>query len=246
MTNDDVITAQRVLWVTGAGSGVGRATAIAAASAGWWVVASGRRVEQLDSTVHEIRSGGGIARSLPLDVRDGEAVRSARQDIVDGWGRIDSVLLSAGLNAPRRRWADQSMDEFRDILDTNLTATATVIDAVLPDLRERHGSVVVVSSQSAWQFNAGAGVAYGASKAGLSALCRTLNNQERHAGVRACCLYPGDVATEFLQHRPAAPDETARSVMLSAQDVARAVCFVIDSPAHVRFDELVITPVSQA
>ncbi|GHF26457.1 hypothetical protein GCM10011600_29260 [Pseudolysinimonas yzui] len=138
------------------------------------------------------------------------------------------------------------MDEFREIVDTNLTSTATVIDAALSDLRSSRGSVVVVSSQSAWQFNAGAGVAYSASKAGLAALCRTLNNQERSAGVRACCLYPGDIATEFLRHRPAVPDEASQKLMLMPEDVARVVCFVINSPPHVRIDELVLTPVSQA
>lgn len=137
------------------------------------------------------------------------------------------------------------MAEFDAILQTNLTGPAAVIDAALPQLREHGGVAVIVSSYSAWAFNPIAGVAYSASKKGLAELARTLNAQEAASGVRACHLCPGDVATDFLEHRPNVPDAAARSVMLTPGDIARTVQFVLDSPAHVRFDELVVSPVPQ-
>jgi NADP-dependent 3-hydroxy acid dehydrogenase YdfG len=88
-------------------------------------------------------------------------------------------------------------------------------------------------------------VAYSASKTALASLCQSLNAQEAASGVRACHLCPGDVDTDFLAQRPEVPGAEARTAMLTAQDVARAVQFVLDSPAHVRVDELVISPVSQ-
>jgi NADP-dependent 3-hydroxy acid dehydrogenase YdfG len=103
----------------------------------------------------------------------------------------------------------------------------------------------VISSYAGWRFSAGAGVAYSASKTALSSLCQSLNAQEAAAGVRACHVCPGDVDTDFLAQRPEVPGAEARTVMLTAHDVARAVQFVLDSPAHVRVDELVISPVSQ-
>lgn len=235
----------RVLWVTGAGSGMGRAAAVAAAP-GRRVALSGRRPEPLAETAALVERAGGEALVLPLDARDPAAVAVAARTIRDGWGGIDDLVLSAGLNTPRRTWADQSMTELEAVIATNLTAVALLVDAALPDLRARGGGqVVVVSSYSAWRFTAYAGVAYSASKSALAALCQTVNAQEAGSGVRACHLCPGDVDTDFLQLRPVVPGAAAREVMLSPDDVGRAVLFVLESPPHVRIDELVISPVSQ-
>jgi NADP-dependent 3-hydroxy acid dehydrogenase YdfG len=235
----------RVLWVTGAGSGMGRAAAIAAAP-GRRIALSGRRPEPLAETAAQIERAGGEALLLPLDARDGAAVAAAHAAVVSAWGGVDDLVLSAGLNTPRRAWADQSVSELEQVIATNLTAVVRMVDAVLPDLRQRGGGqVVVVSSYSAWRFTPYAGVAYSASKSALAAVCQTLNAQEAEHGIRACHLCPGDVDTDFLEHRPVVPGAESRAVMLTAGDVGRAVQFVLDSPAHVRIDELVISPLSQ-
>lgn len=235
----------RVLWVTGAGSGMGRAAAVAAAP-GRRVALSGRREEPLAETAELVSQAGGEALVLSLDARDPAAVAQAHARIRSGWGGVDDLVLSAGLNTPRRTWGDQSMAELEAVIATNLTAVARLVDAVLPDLRERGGGqVVVVSSFSAWRFTPYAGVAYSASKSALAAICQTLNAQEAAHGIRACHLCPGDVDSDFLQLRPVVPEAEARAAMLTPDDVGRAVRFVLDSPPHVRIDELVISPVSQ-
>ncbi|GAA4264608.1 SDR family oxidoreductase [Frondihabitans peucedani] len=234
-----------VLWITGAGSGMGRATALLAASGGRRVAVSGRREDALRETVRLIEEDGGSAVVVPCDVRDGSSVIGARDAILRRWGSIDELVLSAGLNSPQRTWADQTMDSFDDIVQTNLTAVARVVDAALPALRRARGQIVVVSSFSAWQFSPGAGVAYSASKSALASVCRTVNVQEAASGVRACHLCPGDVDTDFLAMRPVVPGGEARERMLTPTDVARTALFVLDSPAHVRIDELVVSPVSQ-
>lgn len=235
----------RVVWVTGAGSGMGRAVAVAAARSGRRVALSGRRREALDEVAGQVAEAGGEALVVPLDVGDPGAVTQAAAQVRERWGRVDDLVLSAGLNDPRRAWADQDVTTFATVVATNLTGVVAVVDAALADLREAGGQVVVVSSYAGWRFSPGAGVAYSASKTGLTAVCSTLNAQEAAHGVRACHLCPGDVDTDFLRMRPNVPDADARAVMLSADDVARAVLFVLDSPAHVRIDELVISPVSQ-
>ena len=237
---------RRTVWITGAGSGMGRATALRAARNGWAVALSGRREAQLEQLAAEIRDAGGTALVAPLDVQDRDAVRETARRLVAELGGIDALVLAAGLNAPQRSWEDQDLSEFDAIVSTNLTAVASTIDASLPHLRERGGQVVVISSYAGWSFQPGAGVAYSASKTALGSLVRTLNQQEAARGVRACHLCPGDVATDFLDQRPSVPDAAARARMLSAEDVARTACFVLDSPAHVRIDELVVSPVSQA
>ncbi|WP_298455799.1 SDR family oxidoreductase [uncultured Cellulomonas sp.] len=235
----------RVLWVTGAGSGMGRSAAVAAA-ADRRVALSGRRVDALQETAALVESAGGQALVLPLDARDGDALAHAHDAISSAWGRVDDLVLSAGLNTPRRTWADQSMTEVEAVVATNLTAVVRAVDTVLADLRASGGQVVVISSLSAWRFTPYAGVAYSASKSALRAVCQTLNAQEARHGVRACHLCPGDVDTEFLDLRPTVPDDTARSTMLRPDDVGRAVRFVLESPPWVRVDELVISPVSPA
>ncbi|WP_431278576.1 SDR family oxidoreductase [Leifsonia poae] len=235
----------RVVWVTGAGSGIGQAAAIAAADAGWRVALSGRRVEALDETAHAIRDRSGEAMVVPLDVNDSAAVVAAAAAVASRWGRIDGLVIAAGLNAPERRWDDQSMETFDRIIQTNLIAPAHVISAALPQLRVRGGAVVVVSSYAAWTFSPNAGVAYSASKSGLSALTRTLNAQEAGSRIRATHLCPGDVDSDFLDLRPRVPDASARSAMLSPAEVARSIQFILNAPEHLRFDELVVSPLSQ-
>jgi len=235
----------RVLWVTGAGSGMGRAAAISAAASGWRVALSGRREEPLNETAAAIRDAGGTATVVPLDVRDADQIAKAHASVAEALGPVTDLVLAAGLNSPRRAWNDQSIADFTDIVNTNLVAVAAIIDAALPGLRQNAGNVVVVSSFAGWRFSPNAGVAYSASKTALSALCESLNAQEAEHGVRACNLCPGDVDSDFLEMRPNVPDSHARAVMLTPDDIGRAVQFVLDSPPHVRINELVITPTSQ-
>lgn len=239
------MTDARVLWITGGGSGMGAATARAAAADGWTVVLSGRRADRLGEVAATVRDDGGAAHVLPLDANDPDAVSAARDALLARYGRLDGLVLAAGLNAPGRRWDDQTLPSFRAIVDTNLTAVVTVVDAALPALRVSGGVVVVVSSYAGWSFQPGAGVAYSASKTALGSVVRTLNQQEAPHGVRATHLCPGDVATDFLDQRPSVPDAAARAVMLQPSDIARTVSFVLESPANVRIDELVVSPVSQ-
>jgi NADP-dependent 3-hydroxy acid dehydrogenase YdfG len=224
---------------------MGRAAAVAAAP-GRNVVLSGRREAPLHETAALVEAAGGSALVLPVDVQDIESVAAARDAAVDRFGRIDDIVLSAGLNTPRRTWAEQSLTEVDAVVATNLTSVIAVVDTVLPDLRASGGGqVIVVSSYSAWRFTPYAGVAYSASKSALAAVCQTINAQEAPHGIRACHLCPGDVNSDFLELRPVVPDEAARSAMLSPDDIGRAVRFVLESPPSVRIDELVISPLSQ-
>lgn len=223
---------------------MGRGSALALAAAGWDLAVSGRRADALEETAASVRSVGGEALVLPHDVRTDDPAPLIEQ-IERKWERLDGLVLAAGLNAPRRTWADQSMSEFEQIVQTDLTGVVRGVDAALPALRRTQGIIVVVSSYAAWTYAPLAGVAYGASKTALGVVVRTLNSQEAEHGVRACHLCPGDVDTDFLRLRPNEVDQAARAVMLTSADVGDAVCFVLTVPDHVRIDELVLSPVSQ-
>ena len=230
----------RVAWVIGGGSGIGRAAAVALAASGARVVVSGRRAESLDETVS---LAGERVTAIPFDATDAGALLAAHGQISTTLGPVTDLVVAAGLNSPQRMWRDQSMSEFERIVDTNLTAVARAIDVVLPSMRDAaRGTIVVVSSYAGWLPTANSGVAYSASKTALASLCVQVNLQEGANGIRATHLCPGDVDSDFLGMRPVVPDEAARQRMLRPEDVARAIQFVIDSPPHVRIDELVITP----
>lgn len=239
-------TDDRLVWITGAGSGMGRAAAVAIAPTRR-IVLSGRRIDALEETAQLVRETGGQAHVLALDVTDAGSVAAAHGEIVAHWGPVGRLITAAGLNTPRRAWADQSLVDFDAILATNLTGVARVIHAVLPGMREcRDGVIVIISSYAGWHLSSSPGVAYSASKLALSSIAFTLNAQEAHRGIRTTHLCPGDVNTDFLQLRPVVPGTEARDQMLSADDIGRAVRFVLDSPSHVVVDELVISPTSQS
>lgn len=233
----------RTVWITGAGSGVGRAVAETLAASGTRVALSGRRSSALAESADRVRRAGGEALELPLDATEPDQLRAAYANLCRDWDPPTDLVLAAGLNSPNRYWRDQSMADFEAIVATNLTAAAAIVDLVLPDLRAAGGGTVIfVSSVSGWQFSPDAGVAYSASKNALSSLAAHLNAQENRHGIRACALCPGDIDSDFLELRPNVPPEEARRHMLTPEDVARTVQFVLASPAHVCINELVVTP----
>lgn len=232
----------RVLWVTGGGSGMGRAIAQRAARAGWRVAVTGRRRDALLETVELISSAGGDAFAAEADATQPESLAAAHERITTGFGQVQDLVTAAGLNAPNRRWGDQSMTEFAAIIDTNLTSVAHAIHLALPGIRAAQGRIVVISSFAGWRFSTKGGVAYSASKTALASICATVNDEEGVHGVGATHLCPGDVDTPFLAMRPQVPDAEARRTMLTPEDIARSVQFVLDGPPHVRIDELVISP----
>ena len=230
----------RTAWVIGGGSGIGRAAAISIAASGGRVVVSGRRAESLNETVS---LAGERVSAIPFDATDGDALLAAHALVTSTVGPVTDLVVAAGLNAPQRLWRDQSMAEFQAIVDTNLTAVARAIDVVLPSMRAAaRGTIIVVSSYAGWLPTANSGVAYSASKTALASLCVQLNWQEGAGGIRATHLCPGDVDSDFLGMRPVVPDAAARQRMMRPEDVARAIQFIIETPPHLRIDELVITP----
>src|SRR5580700_1600870 len=111
---------KRVAWVTGGGSGIGEAGAEALAADGWTVVVSGRRQDALDTVVAKIAKGGGKAEAIALDVSNKAAVNKAADQILTGHGRIDLLVNSAGINVPKRSWADMELEGWDKLVEINL------------------------------------------------------------------------------------------------------------------------------
>ncbi|HEX2172816.1 MAG TPA: SDR family NAD(P)-dependent oxidoreductase [Dehalococcoidia bacterium] len=186
----------RVAVVTGASRDIGRATAQALAREGCAVVCLARSVDQLDSLVAEIEGLGGRAWAVPADVTDEAAVRSVLDAVRDRYGRIDILILNAGIGC-QDRLIDLRPEDLRRTFDVNFFGPVACLQAALPDMIERRsGHIVFVSSiagKRAFPVIGG----YSASKWALQAVAETLRHEVWRTGIRASIICPGPVQTGF-------------------------------------------------
>lgn len=233
-----------VALVTGAGSGVGRATALRFVAEGWRVALLGRREEPLRETMR-LAPAANRRRLLPLvcDLGDSKGIRRAADAVVRRFRRIDALVNAAGHNIPRRSLAELSPSDYVAVMDANLNGVLTLVQAVLPAMRSAGaGTIVNIGSEAGRQASPKAGAAYVLSKFGLTGLTQTINAEERPHGIRACCVFPGDIDTPILAKRPIQPSPEARSRMLQASDVAECVWFAVSLPARATVEEILVRP----
>ncbi|MDR3468767.1 MAG: SDR family oxidoreductase [Xanthobacteraceae bacterium] len=236
-------TARRVAWITGGGTGIGLAGAEALAADGWRVVVSGRRADVLDGVVRAIADRGGDASACTLDVGNAAQVAATAQDILKRHGRIDCLVNSAGLNIPKRSWADVTIEGFDQVVDINLNGLMYCIHAVLPAMREQgDGCIINIASWAGRIVSKLTGPAYTATKHAVVALTHSLNMEEFRHGIRACALSPGEVATPIMKARPVPPSAEDMARMLQPADLGRTIAFVANMPAHVCVNEILISP----
>jgi NAD(P)-dependent dehydrogenase (short-subunit alcohol dehydrogenase family) len=237
----------KVAWITGGGSGIGLAGAVALASAGARVVISGRDAAKLDAALAQARAQGapeGAVSAAPLDVADSAAVTRVAAAIEAEFGRVDVLVNSAGINFPKRYWSETDAATFDSVVAVNLNGAAACTLAVLKGMRARgEGTVINVASFAGWHFSELTGPAYTASKAGMMALTHSFNIEQGAHGLRATALCPGEVATPILKKRPVEPSAAEKARMLQEEDLGRTIRFIAELPAHVCINELVITPV---
>jgi len=233
----------RVAWVTGAGSGIGQATARALAEDGAAMVLSGRRPAPLEETAESIRAAGGNATVEALDVAEAEAVAQAAGRIIEAHGRLDILVNSAGLNTPNRNWPDLTPADWDLVVNVDLSGTYYCVAAVLPQMRaQRDGLIVNVSSWAGRYDTWVTGPAYNAAKHGLLAMNAHLNLEEGVNGIRACAICPGEVATPIMETRPVPPGPEARARMLQPEDLAETILFVARAHPRVCLNEILISP----
>ena len=239
MTNGGI----RQAWVTGGGSGIGEAGAEALAADGWTVVVSGRRKDALDAVVEKIEKRGGKAEAVPLDVSVAAEVDKAAQQILERHGRIDLLVNSAGINVPKRRWADMELEGWNKLVDINLNGVLYCMRAVLPAMRrQKDGCIINVASWAGRHVSKMPGPAYTATKHAVLALTHSFNMDECVNGLRACCLSPGEVATPILKQRAVVPSDEAQARMLQPEDLGRTIAFVAGLPPRVCVNEILISP----
>jgi NADP-dependent 3-hydroxy acid dehydrogenase YdfG len=234
---------EKVVWITGAGPGIGRAVARMFAAEGALLVLIGRRADKLKSVYDGVCARGGRGEVLLLDVCRRDRVEAAAAGLIERHRRVDVLINNAGLNVRGRKLAVLTGEDWDQVIETNLTGAFNMIHAVLPAMRrQQDGLIVNISSMAAKRVSGIAGTAYTASKHGMNGLSLSVSAEEGGNGIRCTALMPGVVNTEILEKRAVSYSAEERAKMVQAEDIADAVRFLALLPARSTVPEMQVVP----
>lgn len=220
----------KTLLITGASSGIGKATAQLAAREGWRLALGARSEGKLERLVAEL--GPERARAIRVDVTDYASQEKMVQEALNAFGSIDAVFANAGVGGRPGGFSGAPTDSWRQIVEVNILGVAYTLRASLSTLKQSKGHVVITGSAVGRRTLAGS--MYSASKWAVSAIGYGLREELRGTGVRVTLIEPGMVDTPFF--------DTPKPEGLRAEDVARSVLFALSQPASVDLHELMILP----
>ena len=223
-----------VFVITGASTGIGAATARAAADAGHRVVLAARSEDKLRDLAQEL---GGDERAIAVrcDVKAWADNEALAQAALDAFGRIDVVFANAGFGGARG-WLKSTPEDWHEMVLTNVLGAAYTVRAALPALKEARGHVLLTSSVAGRRALPGS--FYSVTKHAVTAMGEALRQDLNDTGIRVTLIEPGMVDTPFFDSPP-------EMDALQADDIARAVMFAVTQPAHVDINEMLIRPTAQ-
>jgi len=238
----------RTALITGATSGFGAAAVHRFAQAGWRVIATGRRAERLQPLVDAY--GPKRVHAAVFDVRDSVATEAALAALPADFADIDLLVNNAGLAQGTAPAQSASLEDWRTMIDTNVTALVTLTHRLLPQLVARKGAIINISSVAGVYPYPG-GNAYGGTKAFVSQFSLGLRSDLHGSGVRVTTIEPGMAETEFTVVRThgdqAASDKLYTGANpMTADDIAEQIFWVASLPAHLNINRLEVMPVSQS
>ena len=235
----------KVALVTGGSSGIGLAIAKALAKEGCRVAIAARDTEKLRQAAESYQGSASLVWH-PCDVADRQAVEKLFAWLQETLGTVDILVNAAGINIRRRAVAELDPADWDRVIAVNLNGAFYCIRAALEQMRpKREGLIINISSISGKRALKYSGVAYCASKFGMTALGTCVGLEEWPNGIRVTNIYPGEVDTPILDHRPTPVPPERRAQMLKPEDVAACVLLVAKLPHHVLVPELVVTPLFQ-
>lgn len=236
--------------ITGASSGLGRATAVALASAGSNVALVARSEEDLEAVGGEVESAGGQALAIPVDLSGEKQARDAVNQTLEQFGSVDLLVNAAGTDAPGAV-EDLDVEGWDRTLSVNLRAPFLLSKAVFPHMREAGGGTIINISSVAGKKGWAEASAYCASKFGLTGFSQALAEEGRPHGIRACILYPGAMATNWGAWTPeerheSGGEDAPASQVLPPERVADYIVWFASSPPEFVLTEGIITPIAES
>ena len=241
----------KIILVTGASSGFGKAIATKFAAGGWNVIITGRRKEKLDELAKALETTYGIkALSLIFDVQDKKAVFENLQNLPVEWQAINILVNNAGLALGRDSFENANLEDWETMIDTNVKGLLYASKAVLPMLIKEKGHIINIGSTAGKEVYKDGNV-YCASKHAVDAISKAQRIDLLPYQIKVTAIHPGAADTEFSVVRFKGDAEKAKAVYLGytplmAEDIADTVWYVANTPAHVCINDLVITCTAQA
>jgi NADP-dependent 3-hydroxy acid dehydrogenase YdfG len=227
--------------VTGAGTGIGAAIAVALHGAGAAVTLIGRRPEPLAEITS--RLGGDRVHACPCDVSDSDAVQAAVEEAARVHGPATILVNNAGINTNPRSVAGVSLPDWDLTVAVDLSGVFYCVRAALPAMRAAGGGTIVNIGSTAGRWGSSlAGAAYSSAKHGVVGLNSVINDEESRHGIRCTVILPGEVETPILDRRPEPVSAERRRAMLQPEDVAAATLLAATLPDRACITELVIKP----
>ncbi len=230
---------QKVVWITGASTGIGKEIANAISKAGHIVVITARRKSRLAAIASEIKFAGREATAFICNVASERSVQSTAKRIREKYGKIDALINNAGVTV-FKSFLDTKVFEFDNIISTNLRGTFLCIKAVLPQMiKLRKGHIINILSVSAKAVFVNSS-AYAASKAGTLALSNCLRKEVRKYNIKVSNILPGAVETPMWDRKSI---QKYHNRMISPLDIAQIVLDVFNQPKKVSIEDIVIRPI---
>lgn len=240
----------KTVFITGATSGIGKATAELLAKQGHKIIICGRRTSVLEQLKSELSLFTEIF-SLNFDVRNREEVKNAIQSLPDDWKNIDILINNAGNAHGLDSLADGNIDDWEAMIDGNVKGLLYVSQPIIQLMKARNsGHIVNISSVAARQTYAN-GVVYCASKKAVDVISEGMRIELTEFGIKVTNIHPGAVATEFSNIRFKGDNERAKTVYagyeaLKAEDIADAIAYCVNAPLHVTVSDMTIYPSAQS
>jgi NADP-dependent 3-hydroxy acid dehydrogenase YdfG len=241
----------KIILVTGASSGFGKAIATKFAAGGWNVILTARRKEKLDELAKALEAKYGIKTlSLIFDVQDKKAVFDNLQNLPTEWQAINLLVNNAGLALGRDSFENANLEDWETMIDTNVKGLLYASKAVLPMLIKEKGHIINIGSTAGKEVYKDGNV-YCASKHAVDAISKAQRIDLLQYQIKVTAIHPGAADTEFSVVRFKGDAEKANAVYtgytpLMAEDIADTVWYVANTPAHVCINDLVITCKAQA
>ena len=241
----------KIILVTGASSGFGKAIATKFAAGGWNVILTARRKEKLDELAKALEANYGVKTlSLIFDVQDKKAVFDNLQNLPAEWQAINILVNNAGLALGRDSFENANLEDWETMIDTNVKGLLYASKAVLPMLIKEKGHIINIGSTAGKEVYKDGNV-YCASKHAVDAISKAQRIDLLPYQIKVTAIHPGAADTEFSVVRFKGDAEKAKAVYngytpLMAEDIADTVWYVANTPAHVCINDLVITCTSQA
>jgi NADP-dependent 3-hydroxy acid dehydrogenase YdfG len=236
--------ADKVVIVTGAGTGIGKQVAYDFVEAGAKVAFVGRRLEKLQEATQDLPEKQIILCACDVSQRD--VVNSTVQQVISHFGTVDILVNSAGINTNLRTTGNILPDDWDHVLSVNLTGTFNIIRAILPTMREQQDGIIInIASLAGLRASELGGAAYSASKHGMVSLTNSINQEEWENGIRATAICPGEVNTPLLDKRPEPVSAERKAQMVPTEDISSSVFFVAKLSRYTSVPLVVIKPTYQ-